>query len=675
MSKKALITGITGQDGSYLAELLLEKGYEVHGIIRRSSSFNTGRIDHIFPQLNLHFGDLADSSSLRKLMEFVHPDEVYHLGAQSHVRVSFDIPEYTCDIDALGTLRLLESIRDVDTNIKFYNAGSSEMFGKAKPPQNEDTPFEPRSPYACAKVFSYYTTINYREAYGIHASNGILFNHECLVGNMPVIVKTDNLIDIKPISELIAYKPKGPNNQSQFVYNTQIWDKDGWVDIKYITAKKYNGKIRRIVSRMGTIDVTPEHIMLDADGGDIQAEALDAGIRLEDSALPKSINSTTCCLEKAWFLGAMCADGSVSNGNIRFVNKNKSLLEKMAALWVKITGESYNIKTQTSGFTGKKDIFQLNMVGDSSFSKWLLENIYVKTSNSRKKEKRIPKIILNSSKDIISAFLDGYCEGDGTKSLPKAAYRFQYFTTISPSLALGLRYCIDQVYGSDVTYNVYGKDKHVYKGFIRSTRDRGLNGQKGNSGRNLIKDQNEITKIIDYDLDDWVFDIETSSGKFTAGTGRLRVHNSPRRGETFVTRKITKAAGRIVHGLQDELRLGNLAAKRDWGYSKDYMEAIYLMLQQDQPDDYVVATGTSYSVEDFLKLVFKKAGLNWKDYVVIDPHYFRPTEVDHLEGNPSKIKAALGWEPKVDLEKMADLMLAHDLEEAAKEKVLRDAFE
>lgn len=187
--KKALITGITGQDGSYLTELLLEKGYEVHGIIRRSSSFNTGRIDHLYhdptilgTRLFLHFGDIGDANVFRTLLVQVQPDEVYNLAAQSHVRVSFDIPEYTADITGVGTLRLLEAIKDYQQQtthqVKFYQASSSEMFGSAPPPQNEQTPFHPRSPYACAKVFAYHTTVNYREAYGLFATNGILFNHE-----------------------------------------------------------------------------------------------------------------------------------------------------------------------------------------------------------------------------------------------------------------------------------------------------------------------------------------------------------------------------------------------------------------------------------------------------------------------------------------------------------------
>jgi GDPmannose 4,6-dehydratase len=334
--KQALITGITGQDGSYLAELLLSKGYQVHGLIRRSSLFNTDRIDHLYvdphkqSNLHLHYGDLSDAGALRNVLDDVQPDEVYNLGAQSHVRVSFDQPEFTVDVVGLGVIRLLEAIRSYIKHsgkaIRFYQAGSSEMFGSAKPRQHENTRFEPRSPYACAKVYAHYQVVNHRESYGLFACNGILFNHE-----------------------------------------------------------------------------------------------------------------------------------------------------------------------------------------------------------------------------------------------------------------------------------------------------------------------------------------------------------SPRRGETFVTRKITRAATRIKLGLQDKLFLGNLDAKRDWGFAGDYVEAMWRMLQQDHPDDYVVATGESISIRDFLGLTFGRLDLDWQKHVEIDPRYFRPAEVDHLEGDPAKGRRILGWEPETDIRTLAAMMVDSDLKLAEKEVVLRDA--
>jgi GDPmannose 4,6-dehydratase len=330
--KKALLTGITGQDGSYLAELLLEKQYEVWGVIRRSSSFHTGRIDHLYkdphenPRLRLVYGDLTDGSNLSTIVNEIKPDEVYNLGAQSHVRVSFDAPIYTANTNALGTLRLLEAVRSCSKKTKFYQASSSEMYGKAAEiPQTEKTPFYPRSPYACAKVYSFWQTVSYREAYGMFACNGILFNHE-----------------------------------------------------------------------------------------------------------------------------------------------------------------------------------------------------------------------------------------------------------------------------------------------------------------------------------------------------------SPRRGETFVTRKITRAATRIRAGLQDKLYLGNLDAKRDWGFAGDYVEAMWLMLQQDKPDDYVIATGESHSVREFLDQVFGHLDLDWHDYVEIDPRYFRPSEVDHLEGDASKARRVLKWKPKVTFEELVRMMVDADMRLAEREKILNE---
>ena len=331
--KKALITGITGQDGSYLAELLIGKGYEVHGLIRRASTFNTDRIDHLYrdahdpeAKLFLHYGDLSVSGQLTDLLHDIRPDEIYNLGAQSHVRVSFDMPEYTGDITGIGTLRLLEAIRKTGINTRFYQASSSEMFGAAPPPQSEATPFQPQSPYAAAKVYAYYIVRNYRDAYKIFASNGILFNHE-----------------------------------------------------------------------------------------------------------------------------------------------------------------------------------------------------------------------------------------------------------------------------------------------------------------------------------------------------------SPRRGETFVTRKITRAAARIKMGLQDKLFLGNLEAKRDWGFAGDYVEAMWLMLQQEGPDDFVIATGETHSVREFVEKVFSSLDLDWQKYVAIDPRYFRPTEVDVLLGDPSKAVTALGWKPKVGFEELIRLMVDADMDAAKREKTLVDA--
>src|SRR5262249_31621342 len=242
--KRALITGITGQDGSYLAELLLERGYEVHGIVRRSSSFNTERIDHIYRdphetdvRLRLHYGDLNDASSLHSIVSSVQPDEIYNLGAQSHVRVSFDVPEYTGEITALGTLRLLETIRKLGVRCKFYQASSSELYGKVvESPQRETTPFHPRSPYAAAKAYAFYMTQNYREAYGMFACNGILFNHECVSERTPVIVRRAGTVDVLTPDELVPLRRKGASVQTFEPADLEVWDGAGWTSVRAITA-------------------------------------------------------------------------------------------------------------------------------------------------------------------------------------------------------------------------------------------------------------------------------------------------------------------------------------------------------------------------------------------------------------------------------------------------------
>ncbi|MBI4094318.1 MAG: GDP-mannose 4,6-dehydratase, partial [Candidatus Liptonbacteria bacterium] len=276
--KKALIFGCTGQDGSYLIELLLGKGYEVHGVIRRASTFNTKRIDHLYKdphtndvRMRLHHGDLNDASTVRKLIYKIEPDELYNLGAQSHVRVSFDIPEYTANITGVGVLRILEAIKDYEEHtgkkIKFYQASSSEMFGASPPPQNEQTPFYPRSPYAAAKVFGFHMTRNYREAYGMFTVNGILFNHETVAAFMPMFVKRDGEeeFDIKPMREIVPFNEAQKVYQSCPVGGIQVWGKNGWVDVRFASAYPHNvsednKKPRFVNSRSGAFMATSSHV-------------------------------------------------------------------------------------------------------------------------------------------------------------------------------------------------------------------------------------------------------------------------------------------------------------------------------------------------------------------------------------------------------------------------------
>jgi len=672
MNKIAMVLGVTGQDGSYLSEHLMNMGYEVHGVLRRSSVITTERIDHIFPadsRGKLHYGDLT--GGLDGLIYHIKPDIIFNLAAQSHVAVSFKEPVSTAKINAVGVINLLETVRQAELalskRIKFYQASSSEMFGKTLPPQNENSYFHPASPYGCAKLFSYWATRTYRDSYGMFAANGILFNHECLTYQMPLIIREDGLIDIKPVGELVLHKTKGQIKQTSLVNNLEVWDKDKFVKVLCATAtKNKNRKIRKIVCRAGVVETTADHIWLDENGGEIKCSDLNIGSKLELSSLPYSNSNTVCTKEMAWLLGAMSADGSVIGKKAKFINKDIDLINKVAELWHKVSGGYVTHGIQISGYAGE-NIHNITLNGCPEMVLWMGNNLYTKGTHNQNKYKKVPKIILNSSIENMEAFLDGYCEGDGTKSLPN---KFQYYTTDSPVLALGLRYCINNVSGVDVTYNVYGKHDHIYKGFINSQRNLDIDGHIGHIGHigmNLKKTQNDVIKIIEKDgEDEWVFDLETESGKFTAGTGLVRIHNSPRRGKNFVTKKVTRSAARIALGLQDKIELGNLDALRDWGHSKDYTRAMIMIMEHHTPEDWVVSTGEYHSVRSFAEKVFKYFNLDFYKYLVVNDDLKRPNEVPALLGDSTKIRTLLGWKPEYTFDMLVKEMCDYDYEQESR---------
>ena len=715
--KVALITGITGQDGSFLAEILLQKGYEVHGIIRRASTLNTGRIDHLYqdPHINgvklfLHYGDLSDTGNIRKLIYKIQPDEVYHLAAQSHVRVSFDIPEFTAQITGLGTLRILEAIKDLEEQggkkMKFYQASSSEMFGSSPPPQNEKTPFHPRSPYGSAKVFAYHTTVNYREAYGIFAVNGILFNHETIASFMPMFTKKthETDFDIKPICEIVAFDEDRKAYQAKPISGIQVWGKSGWSDVTYASAyphdKEHNNKHPRFInSRSGAFMATGSHIVFIADGIEKETAKIEVGDRLETVALPPFSDRTTISTsseDEAELIGMMVGDGSITHArkgiglNAKFTNCSPEIRERFSALWECVTGGRTVFWENYSGFNPERKVGQLRLVSGND---WLRSiDIYNKDGM-----KRVPKRILNSSKEVMYAFLKGYNATDGLKSNP-CTYEFKNFKTNSPTLAMGIWYLIECVTEQEINLTVETKEdgRIFYSLNVLSTVDnaakeetvrelvaadvsqRGIERMSGISRtfirkiqfggshaavHHLRKNPLEIKKIIELpNYDGWFYDLETTSGEFHCGVGKCHVHNSPRRGETFVTRKITRGIARILAGLDKKLYLGNLDARRDWGYAPEYMEMAWRMLQEDKPDDYVVGTGKSHSVREFLEAAFHYAGLEWRDYVEIDKRYFRPTEVENLIADARKAKEKLHWEPKTTFEELVKIMVDADKE-------------
>ena len=661
MTKRALITGITGQDGSYLAELLLAKGYDVHGIIRRSSSFNTARIEHMYHDphepgvaLQLHYGDLSDSSRLSNLIMQLRPDEIYNLGAQSHVAVSFEMPEFTADVTAMGTLRLLEALRHADWDLRFYQAGSSEMFGKVlEVPQKETTPFYPRSPYAVAKVFAHQMTIQYREAYDLFACNGILFNHECLGPNSPLVVRHSGTVNVVIPSELMPLRRKGRIQQSFTPLDLEIWDGVCWARVKAITATRHrpsdpDHRLLLIQARGGIAEVTAHHHMIDSEGTELPANDVSPGNHLAMApSFPTPPQWTTLSTEFAEFLGLLTAEGHVSpEGRVQFTNCDQKLCARVTELWSKLFLGTVTRRVNPSGWEGGRSVEQLYLNGARLAGKWLKEQLYTDTGM-----KRVPPLVLNAGTEPHSAYLNGYYAGDGLK-----AGNGDSVKTNSAVLAQGLCWLYSNQGRSCSVYAERRGERTYYQLNLATEHPLGQKGQ------HLRKPATEVRTVANAAMtDEWVFDIETESGRLCAGVGRLIVHNSPRRGATFVTRKVTRGVAAILAGRAKKLYLGNLTSMRDWGYAPEFVEAMWLMLQQEQPGDYVVATGEMHSVLDLVELAFGLVGLDWRDYVQIDERYFRPTEVDQLLGDPRKAKETLGWEATTTFRDLIRIMLAADI--------------
>jgi len=649
--KKALVTGISGQDGSYLAELLLQKGYIVHGIIRRHSTPATSRIDHIFNDLHLHYGDVTDASSTANIIYDVKPDEIYHLAAQSHVRTSFDIPVVTAQATGIGTLNILEAIKG--QCIKFYQASSSELYGGIYGAATDETvPFHPRSPYAIAKLFAYWSTVNHREAYGTFACNGILFNHECLTEETPVIIRSNGIIDIKEIQDVVPHRtdPRHGIKYQTIPENLEIWDGTNWSKVTCCTATWNKGqkKIVHIEARGGVYKATSDHISFLNERKEIKTENIKTKDKIQLYALPTSSKITTSVhLDEARLLGLLCGDGYIcpEGGSARFTNLDATLRKKASDLFLKVTGGNYREDfSKYSGYT-KTVVPSVEFSGATAFFKKWRAELY-----DERGKKKIPVRILNSTEEIQLAFLSGYNDADGLKAGNFVNREFKSFKTNSSALAQGLCFLLENL---KYRLSIY-MDREYYSinvGLIKPTK-----------GAGLQKPLEEVRKVSSISHTGWLFDLATESGTFSAGVGRTWVHNSPRRGETFVTKKIVRAAVRIARGSQDKLFLGNLDARRDWGFAGDFVEAMYLMLQQPKPDDYVVATGIVHTVRDFLDAAFGYLNLDWKQHVETDPRLYRPTEVDMLLGDASKAKRVLGWEPKVSFSILVKSMVDAELE-------------
>jgi len=660
MPKRALITGITGQDGSYLAELLLDKGYEVHGMVRRSSSETFQRITQIRDRIVLHTGDLLDQRSMTDVMRACQPDEIYNLAAMSFVAASWSQPVLTAEFTGTGATRMLEAMRDVVPEARFYQASSSEMFGQVlEVPQTEKTPFYPRSPYGVAKVYGHFITVNYRESYDLFACSGILFNHECVAETTPLMLREDGVVSVRTPADLVPLTRKGPSVQ-EFAPGKllEVWDGEDWTPITALTATRRRAgdpdhELLSIQSRAGAVTVTAHHHMLDADRDQLPARELEEGGRVAlCEEMPYPPYWSVVSPEMGELLGLMAADGWVARdgSKARFNNGDGALRARAAELWSRLFLGTSVWSSHPSGFAPGTSVASVELTGARQALPWLREQLYTRTAH-----KQVPPVVLNSDFVAQERFLAGYYAGDGLKKGGGRSVK-----TNSAVLAQGLVWLYQLVDQPSSVYVEHRGSKAYFQ--LNLASERVTAGGSG-SGAHLRKDPAEIRRITSPSVqDEWVFDLETESGVFCAGVGRTVVHNSPRRGLEFVTRKVTHAAAQIKLGMADELALGNLDAERDWGYAKDYVEAMWLMLQQDDPEDYVIATGQTNSVRELVDVAFDQVGLDPAGYVRLDPRFLRPAEVEQLVGDPAKAKEKLGWVPHTTFEELIRLMVDADLE-------------
>ena len=676
--KTAVITGCTGQDGSILCHQLLGEGYLVVGAKRRTSSLNTQRIDDIYhhPNFRVEYFDLCDASSINRIIAKYKPDEYYNLAAQSHVRTSFDVPEDTINGIVMGVLYILEAIKNISPKTRLYQASSSEMIGDnpevPKKGYTEDSKFMPASPYGIAKVAAHNLVQNYRKSYNLHASCGILFNHECFFSNTPVILKKNNEINIDYVSSLIANRKDISKDENILTKdynnsNIEIWDGNNFIKLKQVSRKKIfcleekNRKRRIVITPSGFAETTPNHKLMcgNKKRKKISEEFNELDYLLEGT-FPDFCGQKECNKKFAKFLGLMCGDGHISKSSLKFINNDAKLRKLLVDLISSIyCGLTFREGTYRSGFNGTSTQLRI-----SGLSKHVLSGLRATLYDKRTKHKKVPQIILNSNFEIQKEFLVGYNLADGLKK-DKTIYEFKSFKTNSALLAQGLLFLIKNT--TKQTYNInpfIQNDKIYYQINFHS------DCCENNSGKHFKKESNQIKKIIEInEKNQHVYDIETETGVVMAGIGNIIVGNSEYRGETFVTRKITMGVAKIKAGIQDNLELGNLEAYRDWGYARDYTIGMWLMLQQDDPDNYVLATGKAHSVEEFVRETFRVAGFaedEWKKYVIIDPIYFRPQEVPYLLGDSSKARKILDWKPKTTFKELVKIMYNHDLKELHK---------
>lgn len=658
MKKTALITGICGQDAAYLAKFLLDKDYKVYGLYRRTTRPDFSNLEFLGISKDIEYiqGDMTDQASLNHIVHLTKPDEIYNLAAQSFVGGSWDYPESTSEINAMGTLYLLEAMKHHAPKAHFYQASTSEMVGTGKEgeKQNEKTPLHPRSPYAISKLFAHWMVDCYRESYGLFCCSGILWNHESIPKNSPIIIKeSNNLIDILPIEDVFSNGKHRNSGLLEGYKNISIWNGEDWTKVIKGTAYQDKNKSMKLIqTRESCYEATLDHIAFDQNNKEIKTEDFKKGQMVFKCKYPNLINKLDSDLNFAKFLGFVVGDGNINEkGNIRLTGINKKQLIDISKLVLNKYGWKFNIHNSGPGkYEGcSKNIFVLKVNADPDFGRWIKGQIYTSRSN----EKRIPKFILNSSKTIRNAFFDGYYLADG-RNKGNQNYQYKGFTTSSATLCMGLIYISRDFTGkAKVKCEYRNAKKYYYTYFNHDNPSKIINR----------KISNEIIKTFYTTSEDgWFYDIQTKSKTFSTGPNMFKIHNSPLRGREFVTRKITDAVAKIHLGKQKEIFLGNIDAQRDWGFSGDYVEAMWLMLQQKEPDDYCIASGETHSIRDFLDAAFNKVGIkNWKPYVKIDAQFNRPNDVVYLCGDSTKAREKLGWTPKTSFKQLVEMMVSADI--------------
>jgi len=744
LKKVWLITGVCGQSASYYCDMLLEKGYtNIHGIIRRSSTFNTQNIDHIFDKIQLHYGDLTDAMNVHNIIAKTSPNYIVNFAAQSHVAVSAELENYTMQVNTVGVLSILQSVRNLGLSdtCRIYQCGTSEEFGLCTDGSfklNEDSPKVPVSVYGVSKLAAEHLCDIYKNAFNMFVVTGTLLNHETISGNMPIIFKHNDEIDIKPISEIVKYHTKNNNlpsiDESKHVYqetdiNTdlQIWDSDKWTIVTYASGYPHEIKTnpkypKYIISKNSAYLATDTHPIIMEDDSEKEVKEIKLGDKVKLTKYPEQINNNQeLSIEEATMYGLIAGDGNVGS-SIRIYNSDINVQEYVKKLWKNIC-DKYNFEYKWYyGFNPDK------IVGYISFSKnnWITKEQFY----DEYKYKRVPKNILNSSIEIQKAFIEGYNMADGLKS------HFKRFRTNSPTLASGLLYLMsrvspnqnyninvdvkkDNINGTErlsyyyaLTFNSDTKYSHnnsiskyekvkimlddkqsinsihdktsISEGFITKVK----NGYISDGTHPKQKQDNEVKKIIEYyDYDGWFYDLETESGTFHCGIGQGIVHNSPRRGGTFVTKKITNYIGKYYKKILLEkiqpLELGNLDARRDWSHAKDMCDGIYLMITQNKPKNYLLSNDTTHSVREFVELAFREINIEiiWKgigvnevgikkgteddpepDVIVkVNPRYYRDIDIECLIGDSTRARNELNWCPKYSFENLVKEMVQSSL--------------